>query len=106
MVKITNGANVFEVTIGAFNTIYSRQGYRIVNAAKKEKVEAGSNKALKGDEESFDESEKFCAELIEKPVSQWNKDEVKKFAELKQIDIAGTKNVNEAKSRIVAFLAQ
>ena len=27
MVKITNGVNVFEVTKGAFDGIYSRQGY-------------------------------------------------------------------------------
>ena len=31
MVKITNGVNVFEVTKGAFDGIYSRQGYKLVD---------------------------------------------------------------------------
>ena len=31
MVKITNGVNVFEVTRGAFDGIYSRQGYKLVD---------------------------------------------------------------------------
>ena len=40
MVKITNGVNVFEVTRGAFDGIYSRQGYTIMNekTAKSEKT--------------------------------------------------------------------
>jgi hypothetical protein len=39
-------------------------------------------------------------------VSQWNKEEVKRFAALKEIDISGTKNANEAKEIIKQFLAQ
>ena len=34
MVKITNGVNVFEVTCGAFDGIFSRQGYTIVDEKK------------------------------------------------------------------------
>ena len=89
MVKITNGVNVYEVTKGAFDGIYSRQGYRKVD----ERLET-----------IVDEAEAFCAEILEKPIGQWNKDEVKKFAEIKGIDITGTKNANEAKERIKAFL--
>src|SRR5574344_1872814 len=99
MVKITNGINVFEVTKGAFDGIYSRQGYRKVEEQPVEDVTPEENKVPEKDE-----TEVFCEEILEKPIGQWNKDEVKKFAEIKSIDITGTKNANEAKERIKAFL--
>lgn len=100
MVKITNGVNVFEVTRGAFDGIYSRQGYTIMN----EKAAEGAKtpKAPKIPEKTEDEI--FVEEILEKPISQWNKDEVKRFAGIKEIDITGTKNANEAKEIIKSFL--
>lgn len=99
MVKITNGVNVYEVTKGAFDGIYSRQGYRKVEEQPVEDVTPEENKVPEKDE-----TEVFCEEILEKPIGQWNKDEVKKFAEIKGIDITGTKNATEAKERIKAFL--
>ena len=100
MVKITNGVNVFEVTRGAFDGIYSRQGYTIMNekAAKSTKTP----KAPKTPEKTEDEI--FVEEILEKPISQWNKEEVKRFATIKEIDISGTKNANEAKGIIKSFI--
>lgn len=98
MVKITNGVNVFEVTRGAFDGIYSRQGYRLVN----EKVEVKAPKAPAAPEKSEDEI--FVEEILEKPISQWKKEEVKRFAAIKEIDISGTKNANEAKEIIKSFI--
>ena len=95
MVKITNGVNVFEVTRGAFDGIYSRQGYKLVD----EKAEA---KAPEAPEKSEDDI--FVEEILEKPISQWNKEEVKRFAAIKEIDISGTKNANEAKEIIKSFI--
>lgn len=97
MVKITNGVNVFEVTRGAFDGIYSRQGYTILNE------QVPGQQEIKVPEKT--EDEKFLDEIIEKPISQWNKDEVKRFAALKEIDITGTKNANEAKEIIKDFIA-
>lgn len=98
MIKITNGKNVFEVTRGAFDGIYSRQGYTIMN------------EQVPGQQEIHEpektEDEVFVDEIIEKPLSQWNKDEVKKFAALKGIDISGTKNAGEAKELIKTFLEE
>ena len=96
MVKITNGVNVFEVTRGAFDGIYSRQGYRLVD----EKAEAKAPKALV----KKSEDDIFVEEILEKPISQWNKEEVKRFAAIKEIDISGTKNANEAKEIIKSFI--
>ena len=98
MVKITNGVNVFEVTRGAFDGIYSRQGYRLVD----EKAEAKTPEAPTAPKKSEDET--FVEEILEKPISQWNKEEVKRFAAIKEIDISGTKNANEAKEIIKSFI--
>lgn len=96
MVLITNGADKFWVTKGAFDGVYSKQGYTIENDKKvAATVKMPSPK-------SFDE--KFLEEVEEKPLSQWSKDEVKKFAALKDIDLSGTKNINEAKALIKDFM--
>ena len=100
MVKITNGVNVFEVTKGAFDGIYSRQGYKLVD----EKAEANATEVSDTHEKSKDDI--FVEEILEKPISQWNKDEVKRFAAIKDIDIAGTKNANEAKEIIKAAISE
>lgn len=99
MVKITNGVNVFEVTRGAFDGIYSRQGYTIMNEKSADKV-----KEYEAPVDNRTEDEVFLDEIQEKPISGWNKEEVKRFAALKEIDITGTKNVNEAKTIIKEFL--
>ena len=98
MVKITNGKDIFEVTRGAFDGIYSRQGYTILNEQIPGQQEI--------QEPAKTEDEVFVDEVIEKPISQWNKDEVKKFAALKGIDISGTKNAGEAKELIKKFLEE
>lgn len=100
MVKITNGVNVFEVTKGAFDGIYSHQGYTLL---KEDKVT--SNSAVLVESEKT-EDERFLDEIVEKPISQWSKEEVKRFATLNKIDLVGTKNVNEAKEIIKNFIEE
>ena len=100
MVKITNGTNVFEVTRGAFDGIYSRQGYVLVDE-KKASINTGNTQAP----EKTDD-EKFLEEIIQKPISQWSNKEIKRFAILKEIDISGTKNATEAKEIIGKFLEE
>ena len=99
MVKITNGVNVFEVTRGAFDGIYSRQGYTIVEEHKSADAEKPATPAKT-------EDELFVESIIEKPISQWNKTEIKRFAAIKEIDIAGVKSADEAKELIKAFLEE
>ena len=104
MVKITNGVNIFQVTRGAFDGIYSRQGYTIMKE-ESEQVVVNDNAAVnQPNVPEKTEDEKFIDEIIEKPISQWNKEEVKRFAVLNEIDISGTKNANEAKEIIKSFL--
>lgn len=98
MVKITNGVNVFEVTRGAFDGIYSRQGYTILDENNTDSNAEVANVPEKTEDEIFVE------EILEKPISQWSKEEVKRFAVIKEIDISGTKNVNEAKDIIKSLI--
>lgn len=93
MVKITNGVEIFEVSKGALKNIYSFQGFRAVEA-KKETLSKKSDEDI------------YCGELLEKPISQWNKEEVKQFCGIKNINIAGTKNANEAKDVIKKYLEE
>lgn len=103
MVKITNGIDVIEVTEGAFETIYSKLGFRLKDAKKVKEENKGPDVT---ENDSPSDEEVFVAELLEKPISNWNKNEVKKFAEVKGIDISGTKNANEAKEIIKSVLEQ
>ena len=100
MLKITNGVNVFEVTRGAFDGIYSRQGYRVMDDKKPAEQEDASGVPEKS------EDEKFIDAIIEKPISQWDKTEVKRFAAIKGVDLTGTKSIDEAKDIIKAFLEE
>lgn len=102
MVKITNGIDEFEVTRGAFDGIYSRQGFTLVDENKKavKKEEKPEVKAAEADDESV------VNELYDKPISQWSKDEVKKFAAANGIDISGTQNAREAKEIIKKFVEE
>ena len=98
MVKITKGVDVFEVTRGAFDGIYSRQGYSICDE-EKECVDEHETSPEMG------EDEKFLSEIVEKPVSQWSKEEVKRFATLNDISLTGTKFA-EAKDIIKKFIEE
>lgn len=94
MVKITNGINVFEVTDGAYESIYRHQGYQVIGGSEDSYFVPGLS------EERKTADEMFIEELQEKPISQWNKDEVKRYADARGINLKGTKSVNDAKEII------
>lgn len=99
MVKITNGVNVYVVSDGAYNDIYRHQGYQVIGDSEAKDFEPENNESAKTADEIFIE------ELQEKPISQWNKDEVKRYAVIKDIDIKGTKSINDAKEVIKVAMA-
>jgi hypothetical protein len=101
MVTIKNGDNIHVVTEGAYKEIFSRLGYEIISGKEEVSIET----PIDMDDNTMSEEEmNFILGVEEKPISQWSKAEVKKYAELKRIDITGTKNVNEAKAIIKEFL--
>lgn len=96
MVKITNGVNTFEVPTGAYKNTFKKLGYNLVPEPKEVTTVPPDASGTKVEEAKEDE----FAELMEKPIAQWNKAEVKGFAAAKGINLAGTKTIDEAKERI------
>lgn len=94
MVDITNLVNTYSVTKGAYEDIFKRQGFKPVKKEKAEDKKETVEETKKTDEEAYIE------ELMEKPISQWNKEEVKTYASLKNVDISNTKNIGEARNII------
>lgn len=129
MVKITNGINTIEVTRGAFEGIFAKQGFHLVDdenhcqqkpASNSNGTSTGSDNSnansdndndaddnsqanASGSDEEKSEDELFLSEIVEKPISQWNKDEIKRFATLKEINLSDVKNTADAKARIKEF---
>ena len=99
MIKITNGQTVVEVSNGAYESIYKSLGYYPL---KKGKGSGKSSEALT--EVSDDLPNNEIENVEEKPLSKWDKNEVKAFAAEHNIDISSTKNINEAKDIIEKFL--
>lgn len=106
MIKITNGTEIYEVTRGAFETVYKPMGFYKFDGKPVKHVDdvvedvADEPEHEADDEQSEDDA--WCEELEKKPIGQWNKAEVKQYASIKGIDITGTKSINEAKDRIKA----
>lgn len=101
MVKITNGVRTFEVTEGAFKSIFSHQGFQKVVDEKPKKIKEpdadDKNDNGNGDAE-------FVEGLKEKPISQWSKNDIKQYAAITGLDITGTKNINEARDLVKAHM--
>lgn len=107
MIKITNGTEIYEVTRGAFETVYKPMGFYEFDGKPAEHVDDIVEDVSDEPEQEVDEPEQseddaWCDELEKKPIGQWNKSEVKQYASIKGIDITGTKSINEAKDRIKA----
>lgn len=118
MVKITNYVNTFEVTQGAYDDIFKKQGFELVEETprKKKKVTKKPAKEAVDDynseEDEWEEAEEatgkdyiaeeeaYINELLKKPISQWNKEEVKTYASIKGLDISKTQNIGEARNII------
>ena len=91
MVKCTNGVYTFCVTEGAYDNYYKPQGYTKIVDEQNESVFV----------EDIDDEQGM---VLEKPISQWTKQEVKDFAAANGIDISGTRNVGQAKEIIKDFI--
>lgn len=95
MVKITNHIDTFEVSNGAYESIFKAQGFTKVN-------EDGTNGEtyVGHDEAPMSDKDKFLMDIVEKPLSQWSKSEVKKYVDLKGIDTTGASTLAEVKEMI------
>lgn len=95
MVTITNGTDVYTVTSGAFESIYAKQGFSIYEPSKNaERADEKHNELT---------DEEFIEKLEEKPLANWNKNEIKRYASVFDLDISKTKNISEARDIIREF---
>lgn len=118
MVKITNGSKIFEVSRGAYDSVYKSLGFHVVGTEPaedkppKEKTQVPPD--TEGDEED-DASDEPETEgepgngldmdaLLEKPLSQWEPDELKEFVRAKGIDTAGAKKVSQVRGIVKKYL--
>lgn len=100
-VKMSNLlGKTIEVPRGAVRA-YQGLGFNVDGTVATEVVE--EHEAVNAEEE-VSEDEQFVQNLEKKPLSQWSKDEVKRYATICNVDISGTKNAQEAKERIKAFI--
>lgn len=104
MVIITNGINEFEVSRGAYESIFQKQGYSIVVDTETEVVE--DNKDAAAAAKPAKQVDKDAEALMEKPISQWTKNEVKSFIDKKKIDVSGITSFNEVKDRVRKYIEE
>lgn len=102
MVKLSNGLSTIVVPSGAV-AMYERTGFRVVKDSDVESAIDNSESVIDIVDAEEKESE-FITNLLEKPISKWTKEEVKRFANEKGININGTKSVNDAKDRIRDYI--
>ena len=102
MVKLSNGLSTIVVPSGAV-AMYERTGFRVV---KDNNVESAidNNESVIDTADAEEKESEFITNLLEKPISKWSKEEVKRFANEKGININGTKSVNDAKDRIRDYI--
>ena len=114
-VKITNGNAEFEVTKAAFKNAFEQQGFRIVDdtapvihnrfedkfdvnldmEAELNKVEDSKPEMIAKVELSEDDL--FVQEMLEKPISEWTKGELKRVAKIKGIDLSNADSTSKAR---------
>lgn len=104
MIKITNGDITTFVSRGAYESQYKDLGFTIAGDLPFEEKYEDSDESFDGESDGETDATDDYSELLEKPISQWSKNEVRDFAHAKGIDIRGTKNVNEAKDVIKKYL--
>lgn len=116
MVDITNKVDTYSVTKGAYDDIFKKQGFELVEETPRKKKKATKKPVKEAVEEVEEdeweeaeeatgkdyksEEENYVEKLMEKPISQWNKEEVKAYASIKGLDISKTQNIGEARNII------
>ena len=99
MVTISNGRMQAKVTRSAYEEIFKKQGFNIIDESKMSDPESASTPApINKGKKSEDEVE--LEQILSKPVSSWNKSELKFVARMKGIDISGASTVSEVKEII------
>ena len=98
MVTVTNGIEKFTVSSGAAE-IYRDMGFEVIDSVEKHVKKAEEPKI------ELDGDILFVNDIKEKPISQWTKEEIRRFANINNIDVDNVKTVKEAREVIKEFLS-
>lgn len=101
MVKITNGVNVFDVPSGAAKA-YEASGYHVITDSEADKVII-EDEVVEDVANDTNDDDMFVEEVMEKPVSQWNGEEIRRYASIKGIDLTGVRTTKQARSAVIAY---
>lgn len=101
MVKITNGINVFDVPSGAAKA-YEASGYHVITDSEADKVII-EDEVVEDVINDTNDDDMFVEEVMEKPVSQWNGEEIRRYASIKGIDLTGVRTTKQARSAVIAY---
>lgn len=106
MVKVTNGRETVVVSLGAFECILSRRGFRLAeqknaNAVTKPELLTALESA---ELHNLEAEEKWAVEQCQKPLSAWGQKELKRFAKIRGIKLEGVKSAKEAREIVAKFL--
>lgn len=125
MITITDGSTQYNVTRGAYETIYKGMGFYPVGqepsvqstggvvsvaesvtseepgpAVMEDTVEVDGTSET--EEPAVSEDEKWCEAIRQKPITQWSKQDLKKYAEINSVDLSGAKTVNDVRAKIAS----
>lgn len=101
MVKITNGRDVLNVPKGAFEMMYKDIGFKVVGEAERAVIEEHVQHV---EDESNNDDDSFVEEMLEKPISEWDKNELKRFAKVNGIEIPRGTTLAEVRNIIKEFM--
>lgn len=122
-VKITNGNAEFEVTKAAFENAFKQQGFRIIDGVApiihnrfedKFDVNLDMEAEVSGVkysepemsvEAELSEDDLFVQQMLEKPISEWTKGELKRVAKIKDIDLSNADSTSKARQIVSKALS-
>ena len=110
MVRVTNGRETVVVSLGAFECVLSRRGFRLVEQESAINANAGVTKPefLTASESAelhkLEVDEKWAVEQCRKPLSAWGQKELKRFAKIRGINLEGVKSAKEAREIVAKNL--
>lgn len=131
MVTITNGKEMFRVTVGAVKP-YESMGFHVATDEELEEMnqiqehfdDSGMSDSttkegvrkdikVKSDDKDIEDvsdtstvDDAFIEELLEKPLSQWTNEEIKDFVRIKGIDTSGAQKVSQVRGIIKTYLEE
>ncbi len=119
-INISNGIATFRVTKAAFENSFKSQGFRIVGNAyeicSESKDDADESIFVANPqvneivdekeviEEDISEDELYVNQMLEKPISEWTKGELKRVAKIKNIDLSNAESTSKARQIISKVL--